>query len=147
MGRIEAICASVGKGTPKTARESAVLVENHGIEGDAHAGSWHRQISLLAQERVEEFRRRGAEVRSGDFGENLVVSGLDLDAMAPGDRLVCGDALLELTQFGKECHSHCRIFEAMGDCIMPRHGVFARVVRGGEIRVGDPIEAEGGGTK
>ena len=140
MGSITAICVSVEKGTPKTARVQARLVAGHGIDGDAQAVDWHSQISILSLERIEEFRHRGADVAFGDFGENLVVSGLDLDAMRRGDRLRCGKALLEITQFGKECHSHCRIFDTVGDCIMPRHGVFARVLSGGEIRVGDVMD-------
>ena len=139
MARIEAICTSSAKGIPKTLCERAVLREGHGVEGDAHAGDWHRQVSLLPLERIQEFRDRGAEVVYGDFGENLVVSGLDLDAMTVGDRLACGGAVLELTQFGKECHSRCRIFGKMGDCIMPRHGVFARVIAGGAVATGDAI--------
>ncbi len=140
MGSIVAICASEKKGTRKARVPAAVLRVGHGLEGDAHAGDWHRQVSLLALESIEEFRRSGAEVDFGDFGENLVVSGVDFAALRVGDRLRSGRAVLEITQFGKECHSRCRIFEAMGDCIMPRLGVFARVVAGGEIKVGDGID-------
>ncbi|MCC8165493.1 MAG: MOSC domain-containing protein [Planctomycetes bacterium] len=139
MSRIEAICTSPAKGTPKTIRTRATLRAGHGLEGDAHAGDWHRQVSILPFERIEEFRTRGAEVAFGDFGENLVISGVDFTAMAIGDRLNCGEAALELSQFGKVCHSRCRIYESMGDCIMPRHGVFARVVSGGVIASGDAV--------
>lgn len=140
MGSIHAICLSREKGTPKTARERTVLTAGHGLDGDAHAGDWHRQVSILPLERIEEFRARGADVAFGAFGENLVVSGLDWGRVRPGDRIGCGDALLEITQLGKECHDHCHIHRAMGDCIMPRHGLFARVLRGGNIAVGDSVE-------
>lgn len=140
MGIIHAICLSREKGTPKAARERAVLAAGHGLEGDAHAGDWHRQVSILPLERIEEFRARGADVAFGAFGENLVVSGLDWARVRPGDRIGCGDALLEITQLGKECHDRCHIHRAMGDCIMPRHGLFARVLRGGNISVGDAVE-------
>ncbi len=140
MGRIDAICLSSAKGTPKTPRQHAVLIAGHGLDGDAHAGDWHRQISILPLERIEEFRAKGAAVTSGDFGENLILSGLDWDALRPGDRIRCGAAVLETTQFGKECHDRCRIHQTMGDCIMPRHGIFARVIEGGAIAVGDAAE-------
>ena len=143
MGRIEAVCLSEEKGVPKTPRAGGTLVAEHGFQGDAHAGGWHCQVSLLALENIDEFRRRGADVAYGDFGENLVVSGIDFDAMRVGDRLACGGAVLEITQFGKECHARCRIHHAMGDCIMPRRGVFARVVRGGRVGEGDVIDVVG----
>jgi len=114
-------------------------VADWGIEGDAHAGSWHRQVSLLSYDRVEEFRARGAEVTEGAFGENLLVEGVDLRSLPVGTRLRCGGALLEITQVGKECHNHCAIYHAVGDCIMPREGVFARVLQSGDIRTGDEV--------
>jgi len=114
-------------------------VADWGIEGDAHAGSWHRQVSLLSYDRVEEFRARGAEVTEGTFGENLLVEGVDLRSLPVGTRLRCGGALLEITQVGKECHNHCAIYHAVGDCIMPREGVFARVLQSGDIRTGDEV--------
>lgn len=140
MARIEAICISAQRGTAKTPVSSARLVTEHGIEGDAHAGSWHRQVSLLSADRIEAFRRKGAPVTEGSFGENLIVSGLDLARLPVGTRLQIEDALLEITQIGKECHQHCAIHAAVGDCIMPREGVFARVLRGGLIHVGDDIQ-------
>lgn len=140
MGTVHAVCTSTAKGTAKKARDSVLLVPNHGIDGDAHAGGWHRQVSLLPLERVEEFQAAGAGVTSGDFGENIVVGGLDWTKIQPGVRLRAGDALLEITQLGKECHDRCHIFKAMGDCIMPRHGVFAKVLAGGTVRPGDPVE-------
>jgi len=118
---------------------AARLVADWGIEGDAHAGSWHRQVSLLSYDRVEEFRARGAEVAEGDFGENLLVEGIDFRSLPVGTRLSCGDALLEITQVGKECHNRCAIYHAVGDCIMPREGVFARVLQGGDIKPGDEM--------
>jgi TatD DNase family protein len=145
VGRILAVCLSEAKGTPKQCRGEALLREDHGLVGDAHAGSGHRQVSLLPAERIDEFCRAGADVSFGDFGENLVTEGIDFAALAAGDRLRAGGAVLEITQFGKECHSRCRIFETMGDCIMPRHGVFAKVVRGGAVSVGSALEAAGKG--
>ena len=139
MGRIHAICISEKKGTQKHEVSSAKLVENHGIEGDAHAGTWHRQVSLLGLAQIEEFRSRGAKVEFGAFGENLVVEGYHFRELPVGTRFQAGEAILEMTQIGKECHSHCAIYHAMGDCIMPREGVFARVLRGGVIRTGDEL--------
>ena len=139
MGRIHAICISEKKGTQKHVVSSAKLVESWGIEGDAHAGTWHRQVSLLGLGQIEEFRRRGAKVEFGAFGENLVVEGYHFRELPVGTRFQAGEAILEMTQIGKECHSHCAIYHAMGDCIMPREGVFARVLRGGVIRTGDEL--------
>lgn len=136
-GKIIAVCTSEKKGIPKTSVSGVVLRENFGIQGDAHAGNWHRQVSLLALEKIEEFRSRGAKVDYGAFGENLIVEGFDLKKIPVGTQFEAGDAVIELTQIGKECHSHCVIHKAMGDCIMPREGVFARVIQGGEIRPGD----------
>lgn len=138
-GKITAICISERKGTQKAEVPYAVLKENWGIEGDAHAGKWHRQVSLLALEKIQEFKARGAEVDYGAFGENLIVEGFDLRRIPVGARFEIGEAVLELTQVGKECHSHCAIYKATGDCIMPREGVFARVIKGGEIHPGDEI--------
>lgn len=140
MGNIIAVCVSEKKGTQKVNVESARFIENWGIENDAHAGDWHRQVSLLSHDKVEEFRARGAQVDSGAFGENLVVAGFDFKALPIGTRFKCNDVVLELTQVGKECHSHCAIYHAMGDCIMPREGVFTRVLHGGMISVGDELE-------
>ena len=139
LGKLIAICTSEKKGTQKQQVETAVLRENHGIEGDAHAGNWHRQVSLLGLEKIEEFRARGADVEFGAFGENLVVEGFDFRNLPVGTRFRIGDVLLEMTQIGKECHTHCAIYHMVGDCIMPIEGVFAKVVHGGEIRVGDEV--------
>lgn len=139
MGKVIAVCISEKKGTQKKNVGSANFLENWGIEGDAHAGKWHRQVSLLSHDRVEEFRRRGAEVDEGAFGENLVVEGFDFKLLPIRTKFKCNDVVLELTQVGKECHSHCEIYKAMGDCIMPREGVFTRVLQGGSICVGDEL--------
>ena len=142
MGVIKGICISEKRGTQKTEVEKAVLVKDWGIEGDAHAGNWHRQVSLLSLEKIEEFWKRGAEVSFGAFGENLIVEGYDFRNLPVGTRFRCGEVLLEMTQIGKECHSHCQIYKVMGDCIMPREGVFAKVLEGGEISVGDELVLE-----
>ena len=139
MGKIIAICLSAARGVHKQPQASAVLEKDWGLRGDAHAGHWHRQVSLLSAEEVAAFNARGAAVQPGAFGENLLVEGIDLRRLPVGTLLGCGDAVLELTQIGKECHSHCAIYKRMGDCIMPREGVFARVLTGGEIRTGDAI--------
>ena len=140
MGKIIGICISEKRGTAKHEVETAKLVEDWGIEGDADAGKWHRQVSLLSFEKIEDFKARGARIENGAFGENLIVSGFDFKTLPLGTRFQIGDALLEMTQIGKECHSHCEIFKRMGECIMPREGVFAVVLRGGTIQKGDTIE-------
>ena len=140
MGKILAICMSERRGTQKLRGESAKLVKDWGIEGDAHAGRWHRQVSLLSAERVDEFRAKGAEVSDGAFGENIVAEGFDFKNLPVGTLFRCGDAVLEMTQIGKQCHAHCAIYHTMGGCIMPREGVFTRVVHGGVISEGDTID-------
>ncbi len=140
MGIVKAICISDRRGTPKYGIEEAKLKEEWGIEGDAHGGTWHRQISLLSYDRIEEFKEKGADIDFGAFGENLVVEGFDFRKLPVGTRLQCNDAIIEMTQIGKECHTHCQIYHRMGDCIMPREGVFSKVIKGGTIRVGDRIE-------
>lgn len=138
-GVLRAISLSERRGVKKSNVPEAELRPDWGIVGDAHAGVWHRQVSLLAVESIEKMRRLGAEVEPGDFAENLTVEGLDLLHLEVGERLTCGVALLEVTQIGKKCHSRCAIFEAVGDCVMPREGVFARVVCGGRVKVGDQV--------
>jgi molybdenum cofactor synthesis domain-containing protein len=142
MGKIIAICTSEKKGVQKQPQKEAVLQPDWGILSDAHGGKWHRQISLLSLEKIEAFRQRGAEVAFGAFGENLVVSGFDLAALPVGTLLRCGSILLEVSQIGKECHNHCEIHRVMGDCIMPREGIFAKVLAGGSICEGDEIVIE-----
>ena len=128
MGIVRAVCTSPAKGTQKTNVKSAEFIENFGIKEDAHAGKWHRQISLLSYEKIEAFRARGAEVADGAFGENLVVEGFDFKNLPVGNPgFQVQRSYLEMTQIGKECHHGCEIFQKMGDCIMPREGVFARV--------------------
>ena len=139
MAEILAVCISEKKGTQKHPVPQAQCKIDHGILGDAHAGNWHRQVSLLSQERIDAFNQRGAGVVPGAFCENLVVEGIDFRALPVGTLLRCGDVLLEMTQIGKECHSHCEIYQKMGDCIMPREGVFARVLEPGSIAVGDEM--------
>ena len=142
MGKVLAVCISEKKGTQKKNIQEASFIEDVGIEKDAHAGKWPRQVSLLSYEKIEDFRNRGAEVADGAFGENLVVSGFDFKNLPIGTRFRCNDVVLELTQIGKECHHGCEIFKKMGDCIMPREGVFTRVIHGGKIRVGDEMVIE-----
>lgn len=139
MGKVIAVCTSPAKGTQKTNIGKGVFIEDFGIEGDAHAGKWHRQVSLLSYNKIEEFRARGAEVADGAFGENLVVEGIDFKTLPIGTRFQCNDVVLELTQVGKECHHGCEIFQKMGDCIMPREGVFTKVIKGGVIAAGDVL--------
>ena len=139
MGKVLAVCVSPEKGTAKRNVRRAEFVVEHGIAGDAHAGPWHRQVSLLSHRKVEEFRARGAKVLDGDFGENLVVEGIDFRSLPVGTFFECGEVVLQMTQIGKECHSHCAIFKTMGDCIMPREGVFAKVIKAGFIEVGDEM--------
>jgi TatD DNase family protein len=140
MGRILAICTSEKKGTQKKDTGQAEFKAGHGIVSDAHAGNWHRQVSLLSFQKIEAFRSRGADVDFGAFGENLVVEGFDFAVLPVGTRFRSGSVLLELTQIGKECHHHCQIFDRMGDCIMPREGVFVKVLEGGIIKNGDELE-------
>lgn len=144
MGKIMAVCISEKRGTQKKNIEKVRLIENFGLEGDAHAGNWHRQVSLLSYEKVRAFEEKGISVEDGAFGENLLVEGFDFKTLPIGTRFRCGDVLLEMTQIGKECHSHCEIYQAVGDCIMPREGVFARVLHGGEIQIGDELEIVSG---
>ena len=138
MGKIRAVCISREKGTPKENVGSGMLVEGFGLEGDAHGGNWHRQVSLLSGDKIDEFRKK-IWVEYGAFGENLVVDGLDFRNLPVGSRFGTGDAVLEMTQIGKECHSDCIIRQKTGDCIMPREGVFARVLKGGKVSVGDEL--------
>lgn len=139
MGIVKAVCISEKKGTAKRNVGKCRFIENYGLENDAHAGNWHRQVSLLSFEEVEKFRARGAQVEDGAFGENLLVEGFDFKTYPVGTVFVCGEVVLEITQIGKQCHSECEIYRQVGDCIMPREGVFAKVLHGGEIAVGDEL--------
>jgi MOSC domain-containing protein YiiM len=139
MATVEAVCISENKGERKKPVESVELRENHGIVGDGHAGEWHRQVSLLATESIEKMRKLGLDVTSGDFAENITTSGIDLVSLPIGTRLQVGEALLEVTQIGKECHTRCAIYYQAGDCVMPKEGIFAKVVSGGVVRPSDQV--------
>ena len=149
-GRIKAVSISKRRGTKKLNIPCALLEVNLGIAGDAHSGNWHRQISLLAQESIEKMRAKGADVKAGDFAENITTEGIDLQSLAVGSKLKLGpDAEVEITRFGKQCHQKCEILKQVGDCVMPREGVFARVTRPGRVQPGDVVEvlnAQSGNT-
>ena len=141
MPKIVSIAVSRKKGTRKKTVSQALLIKDHGLEGDAHAGKWHRQVSFLANESIEHARTEGLNVHFGDFAENIATEGIDWVKLPLGTRLRLGrSAEVEVTQIGKECHHKCAIYYQAGDCIMPREGVFARVLKGGTIRNGDKIE-------
>ena len=131
---ILSINASDRKGVQKKPVAEALLRPGHGIEGDAHAGAWHRQVSLLADEDIRTMLGRGVEIHFGDFAENITTQGVDLPALPIGTRLHLGEAVLEVTQIGKKCHHDCAIYQALGECVMPRRGIFTKVIRGGTIR-------------
>lgn len=139
MAQVQAVCISDTKGVRKTPVAEVELLENHGIAGDAHAGDWHRQVSLLAQESIDKMVALGLKVSAGDFGENLTTSGIELVTLPVGSRLQVGESLLEVTQIGKVCHTRCAIYYQAGDCVMPKEGIFARVIVGGTVRPVDSI--------
>lgn len=139
MGKIIAVCKSEQKGERKKNVGSARLVENFGVEGDAHGGDWHRQVSLLSMESIKKMIKKGLKVGPGDFAENITTEGIDLLSLPVGTKLKAGEALLEVSQIGKKCHAKCAIYEQAGDCVMPREGVFARVLKGGVVSAGDSI--------
>jgi len=139
-GTVKAVCTSERKGVQKKDVGKILLKKGWGLEGDAHGGDWHRQVSLLSYDKVLAFNNDGAGVNHGDFGENLVVEGIDFRSLPVGTKLQCGQALLEVTQIGKDCHDRCQIFYKMGDCIMPREGVFAIILEEGEVSVDDTME-------
>ena len=140
-GTIKALCLSYKRGTVKQPVPKVMLKENYGLEGDAHAGNWHRQVSLLSYDKVEAFNAKGGQAGFGAFGENILVEGLDFRNLPVGTVLKCGDVSLRMTQIGKECHSHCEIYKRVGDCIMPREGVFAVVEKGGVLETGAKMQA------
>ena len=132
---------SADKGEKKHNIDKCMLKEGHGLTEDAHAGPWHRQVSLLATESIQKIKDKGLDVHAGDFAENLTTEGIDLPALPIGTKLKVGDGIImQVTQIGKECHTRCNIFYQVGDCVMPREGIFAEVLTGGEIKVGDEIE-------
>ena len=138
--KIVSLAISKSKGTRKTLVSSAQLVENHGLKSDAHAGDWHRQVSFLANESIRQARNQGLNVDFGDFAENIATEGIDWPALPIGTIVQLGDsAEVEITQIGKTCHRKCAIFYQAGDCIMPREGVFGKVLKGGSVRVGDAV--------
>ena len=139
MATIKAVCISEKKGTAKKNIGQAELIENFGLRDDAHAGDWHRQVSLLSYEKIEEFKALGVDVKEGDFGENLIVEGIDLAKLPIGTKITINQVLLEVTQIGKECHTGCAIAQAVGKCIMPTEGIFARVLKGGIVKSGDKV--------
>ncbi len=140
-GKILAVCQSKEKGTVKVDIKEGLLLENYGLQGDAHTGNWHRQVSLLSIESINKMKEKGWELKPGDFAENLTIEGLELFQLPLGSKLKIGDkALLEVTQIGKECHQGCEIRKKIGDCIMPREGIFTRVIKGGKVKVGDIVE-------
>ena len=140
MAHVLAVCISENKGERKKPVDAVELRENHGIVGDGHAGEWHRQVSLLAQESIDKMRALGLDVNAGDFAENITTLGIDLVSLPIGTRLQIGETVLEVTQIGKECHTRCAIYYQAGDCVMPKEGIFAKVISGGTIKPGDKIE-------
>ena len=147
MSKVLAICISKHKGTLKNEVSEANFIEEFGIEGDAHAGKWHRQVSLLAFEKIDDFRNKGGNIDFGAFGENLVVDGIELHKLPVGQQLQVGEVLLEVTQIGKECHDKCAIYYQVGECIMPKNGIFTRVLKGGKVKVGDQCTLIDSGKK
>ena len=147
MSKVLAICISKHKGTLKTEVSEANFIEEFGIDGDAHAGKWHRQVSLLAFEKIDDFRNKGGNVDFGAFGENLVIDGIELHKLPVGQQLQVGEVLLEVTQIGKECHDKCAIYYQVGECIMPKNGIFTRVLKGGKVKVGDQCTLIDSGKK
>jgi MOSC domain-containing protein YiiM len=140
-GKVLAVNISADKGTKKRNVGRCDLLRGFGLNGDAHGGHWHRQVSLLANESIDKMRRKGLKATHGDFAENITTGGIDLMSLPIGTTLRIGnEAILRMTQKGKECHDRCAVFYQMGDCVMPREGVFAEVLHPGQISVGDPIE-------
>jgi len=139
-GKILAVCLSKEKGTVKKEVTSAVLIEDHGLQDDAHAGKWHRQVSLLGIESIDKMKAKGFQLNFGDFAENLTTQGIVLNELPIGTKMEVGEnVLLEITQIGKKCHHDCEIKQKIGDCVMPKEGIFARVLKGGEIKAGDSM--------
>jgi MOSC domain-containing protein YiiM len=140
-GKILAVCVSQKKGEQKTPQSSVTLKPEHGVIGDAHAGAWHRQVSLLSKSSVDALQAKvNIDLTPGIFAENILIDGIDVKSLPVGTNLRIGSALLEVTQIGKECHADCIIRQKAGDCVMPREGVFARVLSGGEAKAGDAVE-------
>jgi len=141
--KVVSVNISPGKGEKKTPAECGRLIADFGFKGDGHSGDWHRQVSLLANESIDKMKALGLDVGCGDFAENLTTKGINLVTLSLGTRLAIGDeVLLEVTQIGKECHNRCAIYYQAGNCIMPKEGIFAKVISGGEIKAGDRIRME-----
>jgi len=141
MARVVAVNISERKGVPKKTIEAGELIENFGLKGDAHAGNWHRQVSLLGQESIDKMKALGIKgLCTGKFAENITTEGIELYSLKVGTRLKIGDALLEVTQIGKECYQKCAIYHQVGECVMPKEGIFARVIKGGTVKAGDSID-------
>jgi MOSC domain-containing protein YiiM len=145
QARVVAVCISEKKGERKKPVPKVNVTENCGIDNDAHAGDWHRQMSLLALESIKKMQEKGLDVKAGDFAENITTEGIDLPALPIGTRLEIGETLTEVTQIGKECHTRCAIYHQAGDCVMPREGIFVRVLRGGSIKPDDSIRVVSAG--
>jgi MOSC domain-containing protein YiiM len=145
-GSVITVNVSAAKGERKKPAPEVMLQEEHGILGDAHAGPWHRQVSLLAQESIDKMVAKGLDVGPGDFAENITTSGMEVAALPIGTTLSLGEALVQVTQIGKECHTRCAIYHQAGDCVMPREGIFVRVLRGGRVAPGDGIRVVSWGS-
>ncbi len=144
MMKVVSIAVSKKKGTRKTLVDHAVIIKNHGLEGDAHAGPWHRQVSFLARESIDRARAQGLDVSFGDFAENIATKGVDWKNLPVGTKVKLGaSVVVEVSQIGKTCHNKCAIYYKAGDCIMPKEGVFARVISGGSLACGDLVEVVG----
>ena len=139
-GKVLAVCTSPKKGMPKTDVGSGQLKVDWGLEGDAHAGNWHRQVSLLAIESIDKMRAKGLTVGPGSFAENITTKGIELYTLPVGTRMRLGSSLVEVTQIGKVCHDRCAIYQQAGDCVMPREGIFVKVLEPGDVRVDDSVE-------
>ena len=137
---VAAVSISREKGTRKENVPEGLLIDNYGFKDDAHAGDWHRQVSLLAMESIDKIRAKGLDVHPGDFAENITTLGIDLVRLPIGTKLRVGEeVLMEVTQIGKECHARCAIYYQAGDCVMPREGIFTKILKGGPVKKGDPI--------
>lgn len=141
MAKVTAINISEKKGIPKRTIKEGNFIQEHGLEGDAHAGKWHRQVSLLGNESIQKMKDLGVEgLCTGKFAENITTEGIELWKLPVGTKVKIGETLQEVTQIGKKCHAKCEIFQQIGNCIMPTEGIFTRVIKGGKIKNGDEIE-------
>lgn len=140
IGRVKAVNISSTKGVVKNPVEEGYFRENHGLEGDAHAGDWHRQVSLLANESADKVRAAGLDIEDGKFAENITTEGIELYTLPVGTKLKIGESIQEVTQIGKKCHTGCAIKQAVGECVMPKEGIFTKVMISGVVKPGDSIE-------